>query len=463
MYPFEREMGTLKNRVMNPAKPEASIVQRIVAEEVAAWVDQYLESLKEVGVPKSRHEGRLGGQDKKYCYYGVVEEILELQYKEFKMPLFRSKWVDNNRGVREDEHGWSVILEGKTRILGVKDVDDEEEYDEKFNETPPSSWHIPKTIDDVNISFIRRDHGEGFYVAKEKETSIPRDNVKVSVGEFEPAYKEPSVPVPSQYIKKLGQAHGTFTQWPKNLVSLVMSAKVNKPASKEPNEKRATSKWPKGKECNRMKSVISKLKEGEDVKLQGSQREFNFDNDREITIVVEDINQLLSRAWLNISILQVLILALYESCDDDDNPANALGFMCSEMISETMLYGDINRVLLYMSKSMVYIFDSMQKRRNLMIKNKLNMDFRSYKAQTGKSKGTKLNWIAAHCPQQPGSLEYGYYVMCFMYDIFTKHHDSQDLTTDYSRTESFSLEEINEVKEFWADYFMTNSDLDLAS
>ncbi|XP_056694030.1 uncharacterized protein [Spinacia oleracea] len=111
----------------------------------------------------------------------------------------------------------------------------------------------------------------------------------------------------------------------------------------------------------------------------------------------------------------------------------------------------------------VYIFDSMQKKRNLMIKNQLNLAFRTYKAQNGKSKGTKLNWIAAQCPQQPGSLECGYYVMRFMYDIFTKHRDSQDLTTDYSRTEPFSFEEINEVKEFWADYFLTNSDVNLAS
>jgi ssDNA-binding Zn-finger/Zn-ribbon topoisomerase 1 len=345
MYPFEREMGTLKDRVMNPAKPEASIVQRTVAEEVAAWVSQYMARLKEVGVPKSRHDGRLGGQgtigkkrisissemmckvelfvvqslsevhpyvaehmnflreqypskngpqlikehnrsfltwfkrrvmdqfsdtpnevsdmvrwlaygpkcqvisyegydingysfytkrqddkttmqnsgvtaiclsseyasvkdrtlvDKTNSYYGVIEEILELEYKYFKIPLFRCKWVDISRGVKKDEHGyltlvnfsrvghladpfilasqakqifymvdpadrsWSVVLEGKRRILGVEDVDDEEEYDEQFNEIPPSSWHIPQMIDDVDMSYTRRDHDEGFYVEKEK-------------------------------------------------------------------------------------------------------------------------------------------------------------------------------------------------------------------------------------------------------------------------------------------------------
>ncbi|XP_065856508.1 uncharacterized protein [Euphorbia lathyris] len=62
MYPFEREMGTLKGSVMNLARPEASIVQRTVAEEVASWCSQYLADTKEIGVPKSRHYDRLHGK-----------------------------------------------------------------------------------------------------------------------------------------------------------------------------------------------------------------------------------------------------------------------------------------------------------------------------------------------------------------------------------------------------------------
>ena len=62
MYPFERLMGDLKAKVMNPAKPEASIVQRTIAEEVAAWVAQFLASHHKIGLPQSRHDGRLAGQ-----------------------------------------------------------------------------------------------------------------------------------------------------------------------------------------------------------------------------------------------------------------------------------------------------------------------------------------------------------------------------------------------------------------
>ncbi|XP_056683256.1 uncharacterized protein [Spinacia oleracea] len=82
--------------------------------------------------------------------------------------------------------------------------------------------------------------------------------------------------------------------------------------------------------------------------------------------------------------------------------------------------------------------------------------FRSYKRLGGQSKGTKLTWIPAQCAQQPGSLDCGYYVMRFMYDIIMKHGNSQDLTKDFSRTLPYSPEEINEVKDFWADYFMNN-------
>ena len=63
---------------------------------------------------------------------------------------------------------WSVVLEGKRRILGIEDVVDEEEYDEQFNESPPSVWSIPPTVDDFDTTLKRTDHDEGYYVAKDK-------------------------------------------------------------------------------------------------------------------------------------------------------------------------------------------------------------------------------------------------------------------------------------------------------
>ncbi|KAL6564338.1 hypothetical protein OROMI_015788 [Orobanche minor] len=67
--------------------------------------------------------------DKQKSYYNVIEEIYELRY-----------------------------LEGKRRILGIDDVVDEQEYDEQFNETPPSPFDIPNILDAI------ANHNKGIFV-----------------------------------------------------------------------------------------------------------------------------------------------------------------------------------------------------------------------------------------------------------------------------------------------------------
>ena len=42
-------------------------------------------------------------------YYGVVEEIWELDYSLFQIPLLKCSWVDNNVGVRIDELGFTLV------------------------------------------------------------------------------------------------------------------------------------------------------------------------------------------------------------------------------------------------------------------------------------------------------------------------------------------------------------------
>ncbi|XP_074374341.1 uncharacterized protein LOC141714739 [Apium graveolens] len=115
-------------------------------------------------------------RDLKNSYYGVIEEIWELDYKDFKVALFRCKWFDIRRGVRVDDLGftlvdfsrfgheddpfifvtqvkqvlyirdpsdsrWSIILESKRRILGIDNVEDEEEF--------AGNWmiHIKKVLE----------------------------------------------------------------------------------------------------------------------------------------------------------------------------------------------------------------------------------------------------------------------------------------------------------------------------
>nr|GEX07048.1 hypothetical protein [Tanacetum cinerariifolium] len=45
----------------------------------------------------------------KKAYYGVIQEIWELRYNSTIIPLFKCKWVDNEKGVDVDEDGFTTI------------------------------------------------------------------------------------------------------------------------------------------------------------------------------------------------------------------------------------------------------------------------------------------------------------------------------------------------------------------
>jgi hypothetical protein len=59
---FERFMGVLKKYVHNHARPEGSISKGYGTKEVIEFCVDFIPDLKPIGVPKSRHEGRLGGK-----------------------------------------------------------------------------------------------------------------------------------------------------------------------------------------------------------------------------------------------------------------------------------------------------------------------------------------------------------------------------------------------------------------
>ncbi|XP_076890042.1 uncharacterized protein LOC143541002 [Bidens hawaiensis] len=61
MYPFERYMSVLKRYVRNCHRPDVSIVEGYACEEVTEFYTGYLHGAKSIGVPQSRHSGRLEG------------------------------------------------------------------------------------------------------------------------------------------------------------------------------------------------------------------------------------------------------------------------------------------------------------------------------------------------------------------------------------------------------------------
>jgi hypothetical protein len=62
MFPFERFMGVLKKYVRNRARPEGSISMGHQTEEVIEFCVDFIPDLRPIGLPESRHEGRMGGK-----------------------------------------------------------------------------------------------------------------------------------------------------------------------------------------------------------------------------------------------------------------------------------------------------------------------------------------------------------------------------------------------------------------
>nr|ABA94306.1 transposon protein, putative, CACTA, En/Spm sub-class [Oryza sativa Japonica Group] len=126
-------------------------------------------------------------------YYGRIEQIWELNYLNFKVPLFRCSWVNIRTGVKVDKEGFTlvdlakvgyadepfilakqdeqifyikdlankkmhVVRDGKRGIVGVDNVVDEEEYNKNLHVRP----HIDLDDDpEDKVAYVRSDHLEG--------------------------------------------------------------------------------------------------------------------------------------------------------------------------------------------------------------------------------------------------------------------------------------------------------------
>ncbi|KAK4258088.1 hypothetical protein QN277_007585 [Acacia crassicarpa] len=129
-------------------------------------------------------------------YYGIIEEIWEVDYVKIRFPIFKCKWVDVNNGVRIDRLGftlvdvngrsfgdkpfimadqaqqvfyiidqenkmWSVALQGK-RVIDI----DEENSNYGIPKSTPFSRGLPDMNEEDeadNEPSIRSDHQEGIW------------------------------------------------------------------------------------------------------------------------------------------------------------------------------------------------------------------------------------------------------------------------------------------------------------
>ncbi len=126
-------------------------------------------------------------------YYSRIEEIWELNYIKFKVPLFRCHWVNLRTGVKADKEGFTlvdlsrvgyadepfvlakqveqifyikdtsnkkmhIVRDGKRQIVGVDNVVDEQEYNQNLHVRP----HIDLDDDPQEpVAYARSDHTKG--------------------------------------------------------------------------------------------------------------------------------------------------------------------------------------------------------------------------------------------------------------------------------------------------------------
>lgn len=90
-------------------------------------------------------------------FYGVIEEIWELDYHAFKAPLFVCKWAANDRGIKVDELGFTLVDFRRTGHTKDKYVSIDQVNQVFYVEDPVDpSWSVV-------LKSTNRDHHEVYY------------------------------------------------------------------------------------------------------------------------------------------------------------------------------------------------------------------------------------------------------------------------------------------------------------
>ena len=124
MFPLERFMGVLNKYVHNRARPEGSISKGYGTEEVIGFYVDFLVDLKPVGVPESRHEGRLSGKGtlgKKAVICRDGHSFTQVHYTVLKSSTSVASYIEEHKNfVRFEFPGKAISwIEKNTWILSA--------------------------------------------------------------------------------------------------------------------------------------------------------------------------------------------------------------------------------------------------------------------------------------------------------------------------------------------------------
>jgi hypothetical protein len=102
MFPFERFMGVIKKYVHNHARPEGSISKGYLTKEVIEFCVDFVPNLKPIGLPQSRHEGRLSGKGtlgmkSVYCMDG--HSLSEAHYTVLRNSMLVKPYMERHKNI----------------------------------------------------------------------------------------------------------------------------------------------------------------------------------------------------------------------------------------------------------------------------------------------------------------------------------------------------------------------------
>jgi hypothetical protein len=107
MFPFERFMGVLKKYVHNRARPEGIISKGYETEEVIEFCVDFIPDIKSIGVPESRHEGRLRGKGtlgKKSIYCMDRISFTQAHYTVLQSFALVAPYITEHKNIVRSQH-----------------------------------------------------------------------------------------------------------------------------------------------------------------------------------------------------------------------------------------------------------------------------------------------------------------------------------------------------------------------
>ena len=100
-------MGVLKKYVHNRARPEGSISKGYGTEEVIEFCVDFIPDLKSIGVPQSRHEGRLSGKGtlgKKAMICRDGHSFTQAHYTVLQSSTFVAPYIEEHKNIVRSEN-----------------------------------------------------------------------------------------------------------------------------------------------------------------------------------------------------------------------------------------------------------------------------------------------------------------------------------------------------------------------